>query len=106
MMNGNGRMWPTKNATKGSSKKFDKNENLKRVLVNTGNKTLVESSYDQIWGTGIPLTDPACHNKTKWYSPGIMSKLLMDICSQLRHGQREPRATEDELMDIATRQQE
>ena len=91
---------------KGIFEKFDQNENLKRVLVNTGNKTLVESSYDQIWGTGIPLTDPACLDKTKWYNPGIMSKLLMDICSQLSHGQREPRATEDELMDIATRQQE
>ena len=64
---------------KGIFEKFDQNENLKRVLVNTGNKTLVESSYDQIWGTGIPLTDPACLDKTKWYNPGIMSKLLMDI---------------------------
>ena len=91
---------------KGIFEKFNQNENLKRVLVNTGNKTLVESSYDQIWGTGIPLTDPACLDKTKWYNPGIMSKLLKLICSQLSHGQREPRATEDELMDIATRQQE
>ena len=56
--------------------------------------------------TGIPLTDPACLDKTKWYNPGIMSKLLMDIRSQLSHDRRELSAREDELMDVTTRQQE
>ena len=68
-----------KECYRGLFEKFNQNDNLRRVLMNTGNKTLVESSYDQIWGTGIPLSDPACLDRTKWYNPGIMSKLLMDI---------------------------
>ena len=91
---------------RGIFKKFNQNDNLKRVLVNTGNKTLVESSYDQIWGTGIPLTDPACLDKTRWYNPGIMSKLLMDIRQELSHGHVESRTTEDELMGVTARQRE
>ena len=91
---------------KGIFEKFNQNENLKRVLVNTGNKTLVESSYDQIWGTGIPLTDPACLDKTKWSNPGIMSKLLMDIRQKLSLGLGEERALDNELMDVTARQQE
>ena len=66
---------------RGLCEKFEQNENLKKVLMDTGTKTLVESSYDQVWGTGIPLNDPACLDKTKWYNPGILSRILMDIYS-------------------------
>ena len=89
-----------KECYRGLFEKFNQNDNLRRVLVNTGNKTLVESSYDQIWGTGIPLTDPACLDRTKWYNPGIMSKLLMDIRQELIQNQVESRTTENELMDV------
>ena len=89
-----------KECYRGLFEKFNQNENLMRVLVNTGNKTLVESSYDQIWGTGIPLSDPACLDRTKWYNPGIMSKLLMDIRQELIQDQAESRTTENELMDV------
>ena len=74
----------------GIFEKFAQNEELKKVLVSTGNKTLVESSYGQIWGTGIPLNDPSCLDQSKWYSPGILSKLLMDICSKLNHDPGDP----------------
>ena len=84
----------------GIFEKFNQNENLRRLLVNTGNKTLVESSYDRIWGTGIPLSDPACLDRTKWYNPGIMSKLLMDIRQELIQSQAESRTTQNELMDV------
>ena len=89
-----------KECYRGLFEKFNQNENLRRVLVNTGNKTLVESSYDKIWGTGIPLSDPACLDRTKWYNPGIMSKLLMDIRQELIQGQAESRTTQNELMDV------
>ena len=68
--------------------------------MNTGNKTLVESSYDKIWGTGIPLSDPACLDRTKWYNPGIMSKLLMDIRQEVIQGHAESGTTNSELMDV------
>ena len=89
-----------KECYRGLFEKFNQNDKLRRVLVNTGNKTLVESSYDQIWGTGIPLSDPACLDRTKWYNPGIMSKLLMDIRQELIQDQVESRTTENELMDV------
>ena len=88
----------------GLFEKFAHNEELKRVLINTGNKTLVESSYDKIWGTGIPLNDPSCLDQSKWYSPGILSKLLMDIRSKLNHDPGVPNTGEEELMDITTKQ--
>ena len=88
----------------GLFEKFAQNEELKRVLINTGNKTLVESSYDKIWGTGIPLNDPSCLDQSKWYSPGILSKLLMDIRSKLNHDPGVPNTGEEELMDVTTKQ--
>ena len=91
---------------KGIFEKFAQNEELKKVLLNTGNKTLVESSYDQIWGTGIPLSDPSCLDQSKWHSPGILSKLLMDTHLKLNHAPGDPTSGEEELMDITSKQQE
>ena len=54
-------------------------------------------------GTGIPLTDPSCLDRTKWYSPGIMSKLLIVIRDKLNHDQE---ASSMELMEVTSRQQE
>ena len=77
-----------------------------RVLVNTGKKTLVESSYDKIWGTGIPLTDPSCLDQSKWHSPGILSKLLMDIRSKLSADTGSTTTGEEELMDATSKEQD
>ena len=76
------------------------------MLVNTGNKRLVESSYDQLWGTGIPLNDPSCLNKSKWSSPGILSKLLMDIHLKLMPDTESPTTGEEELMDAMSKEQD
>ena len=89
---------------RGLFEKFQQNENLKKVLMDTGNKTLVESSYDQTWGTGFPLNDPACLDRTKWYNPGILGKLLMDIRSKLEQDQEDISTDSQELMDITARQ--
>ena len=35
--------------------KFEQNPQLLHMLLNTGKKTIVESSKDDVWGTGIPL---------------------------------------------------
>ena len=37
--------------------KFDQNPNLTNLLTNTGGATIVECSYDSIWGTGVPIHD-------------------------------------------------
>ena len=90
----------------GIYEKFAQNENLRRVLINTGNKTLVESSYDKIWGTGIPLTDPLCLDQSKWQGPGILSKLLMDIRSKLVAYTGSSNTGDEELMDATSKEQE
>ena len=90
----------------GLFEKFAQNEDLMRVLVNTGNKTLVESSYDKIWGTGIPLTDPSCLDQAKWHGPGILSKLLMDIRSKLSADTGSINTGEEELMDATSKEKD
>ena len=90
----------------GIYEKFAQNENLRRVLINTGNKTLVESSYDKIWGTGIPLTDPLCLDQSKWQGPGILSKLLMDIRSKLVAYTGSSNTGDEEIMDATSKEQE
>ena len=90
----------------GLFEKFAQNEDLMRVLVNTGKKTLVESSYDKIWGTGIPLTDPSCLDQAKWHGPGILSKLLMDIRSKLSADTGSTTTGEEELMDATSKEQD
>ena len=76
---------------------------LKQVLLQTGDKTIVESSYDRIWGTGIPLSDPDCLNKSKWHNPGILGSILMDIRTKLKPGIQ---STEGELMDVTSKEQD
>ena len=44
----------------GIKAKFAQNPHLCEVLLETEDKTLVESSYDKVWGTGIPLHDVRC----------------------------------------------
>ena len=50
--------------------KFEQNPPLLRALLNTGDKTIVESSKDDVWGTGIPLFRWDCLNDRLWSSKG------------------------------------
>ena len=44
----------------GVKQKFLQNQHLLEELLKTGEKTLVELSYDDVWGTGIPLSNRNC----------------------------------------------
>ena len=63
----------------GIREKFVQNAELKNFLMDTGNKTLVEGSYDNVWGTGEPLSSKECLNPLKWTSVGILGRILMKI---------------------------
>ena len=63
----------------GIREKFEQNDELKNYLLDTGNKTLVEGSYDNVWGTGEPLSSKDCLNPLKWSSIGILGRILMKI---------------------------
>ena len=65
----------------GIQAKFLQNYDLLQVIVErTGNKTIMESVKDRLWGTGVPLVKDGCLNKEEWVSPGILGELLMEIC--------------------------
>ena len=48
-------------------------------LLDTGEKTLVEASYDEAWGTGQHLGSRDCLTESKWKSIGILGRILMRI---------------------------
>ena len=52
------------------------------ALLNTGTKNLVESSYDDLWGTGNPLSDPSALDETRWKTVGLLGKMLMTVRSE------------------------
>ena len=60
-------------------KKFFQNRGLMAALLNTGTKKLVKSSFNDLWGTGIPISHPNTLDKTKWKSSGILGKILMTV---------------------------
>ena len=59
--------------------KFEQNPHLLRMLLNTGEKTIVESSKDDVWGTGIPLFRWDCLNDKLWSGKGKLGIMLMEI---------------------------
>ena len=63
----------------GIREKFFQNPGLMAALLNTGTKKLVESSYNDLWGTGIPMSNPNALDETKWKSPGLLGKILMSV---------------------------
>ena len=63
----------------GIRQKFVQNPHLHNYLLDTGTKTLVEASYDNVWGTGKPLGSEDSLNPVKWKSTGILGKILMKI---------------------------
>ena len=63
----------------GITQKFLQNETLLRYLMETGNKTIVEASWDETWGTGQHIGSKDALNKNKWTSNGLLGKILMGI---------------------------
>ena len=59
--------------------KFVQNPDLLRVLLSTGDKLIVESSKDNIWGTGILLYRWDFLHCKYWSGNGLLSELLIEI---------------------------
>ena len=77
----------TKNADhvveEGNYFKFNQNEDLKEVLLESGNREIVEASPDdRIWGIGFK-SDEAEGNEAKWGNNGL-GKALMRVRDRLR----------------------
>ena len=57
------------------------------LLHKTGQKQIAECTADRLWGTGLPLGDPACLDTSKWISQGIMGQILESIHDALHYSQ-------------------
>ena len=66
----------------GITQKFLQNDNLLRALMSTKGKTLIESSFDDIWGTGVHIASKDALIKSKWRGEGLLGKILMNIRNQ------------------------
>ena len=81
---------------KGIRQKYVQNPKLYNYLLDTGNKTIVEATYDETWGTGKPLGNVHCLNPAKWTSVGILGKILMRIRDSTYEGSTDTEENEAE----------
>ena len=63
--------------------KFAQNEALKRELLNAP-KTIVESSRDTVWGTGMPLHKKGALIESTWNGKALMNEVCDIVCEQLK----------------------
>ena len=68
----------------GIKSKFAQNPWLKSLLLSTNDEILAEATFDKVWGTGLPLHQRDCTNRTQWHGIGIMGEILMAIREELR----------------------
>ena len=60
--------------------KFTQNETLKKELLSTKGKLLVEASpYDTIWGIGLSEDNPDSRNKKKWQGKNWLGEILTEL---------------------------
>ena len=63
--------------------KFLQNPGLSKILTETGSRTLVECSYDKLWGCVKLLRDVNCLNETEWSGDNILGKILRRLCGKV-----------------------
>ena len=51
-------------------------------LLETENKTLVKSSFDDIWETGIHIASRDALIRDKWRGVSLLGKILIGICDR------------------------
>lgn len=65
--------------------KFGQNQNMKQILMSTGNKILCEcTNLDKIWASGLHITDPDRFDETKWKGQNLLGKALMEVRNELK----------------------
>lgn len=71
---------------KGNFLKFSQDLDLLTLLLNTGNKLLVEASpYDNVWGIGLAEDNSDIYNITKWKGQNLLGKALTAVRDYLRY---------------------
>lgn len=66
--------------------KFSQNPKLKKKLLETNDKILVEGSpYDGIWGVKLRFDDPLILDEKNWQGQNLLGKALMEVRSRLKN---------------------
>lgn len=67
-------------------RKFYQNETLRNILLDTGDKIIVEASpYDKVWGIGMGVNNyPDILDQSKWKGENLLGKSLMRVRKYLR----------------------
>lgn len=69
----------------GNYLKFSQSESLKKELLDTGDKVLVEGSpYDRIWGVGLTFDDERIIDESNWRGENLLGKALMVARDRIR----------------------
>ena len=70
---------------KGNYAKFTQNEELKKELLATGNKIIVEASpYDQIWGIGMGENEEGIEDPKNWKGQNLLGWVIMMVRQHLQ----------------------
>ena len=70
--------------------KFTQNEGMKMVLMETGDKVIVEASpYDKIWGIGLAEDDPKALNESEWKGMNWLGEAIMQVRADIRKKEEE-----------------
>lgn len=70
---------------RGVKAKFLQNDDILKILLNTGNALLAECSpYDKKWGIGIDINDPDRCVIAKWKGRNLLGRILMEVREELR----------------------
>ena len=67
----------------GIKAKFEQNTMLLEFLKTTRPLQLAESSYDPMWGTGLPLKNVHSIDPSHWKNQGLLGEILMEIRDDL-----------------------
>jgi ribA/ribD-fused uncharacterized protein len=69
----------------GNLAKFGQHEALRRYLLGTGERLLVEASpHDAIWGIGLSRDDPRAADPARWRGENLLGFALMEVRARLR----------------------
>lgn len=69
----------------GNEHKFMQHDELRRFLLNTGSRILVEASpVDPVWGIGLAADDPRAENPLQWKGDNLLGFALMEVRDQLQ----------------------